>query len=326
MTPVPCRVVRVALTQTVNAYAPMPASVEVLATLSDRLDDIRRVNVDHHVALIEAAVAQGAQVVSLGELFTAPYFALGRESVWMAMAEDALDGPTISTLRRVAKRLHTVLIAPIYEMDPHSSKRFNTAVVIDATGDVLGTYRKSHIPEGANEQGSFFETLYYDRSDGRCRGSDGSPGQDAYFPVFATTVGRVGVAICYDRHFEGVIRALAIGGAEMVFSPAVTFGAKSQRMWRLEFAVDAARHNVYIGGSNRLGAESPWNQPYFGDSHVVGPDGPLENRSTHPNLVIADLPLDRLSRPDNSGWNLPRDARPDIFVKAQSRGISLTGR
>ena len=89
--------------------------------------------------------------------------------------------------------------------------------------------------------------------------------------------------------------SLAHEGAELVFSPAVTFGAKSQRMWHLEFAVDAARHNVFIGGSNRKGVEPPWNQPYFGESHFVGPNGVLqESVSTHPNLVIADVDLGEL--------------------------------
>ena len=93
----------------------------------------------------------------------------------------------------------------------------------------------------------------------------------------------------------------------------MTFGAKSERMWRLEFAVDAARHNVFIGGSNRAGVEAPWNQPYFGDSHFVGPNGALANVSTHPELVISDVDLSTLSKPDPSGWNLTRDIRRDIY-------------
>ncbi len=107
--------------------------------------------------------------------------------------------------------------------------------------------------------------------------------------------------------------SLAHEGAELVFSPAVTFGEKSQRMWHLEFPVDAARHRLFIGGSNRRGVEPPWNQPYFGESYFVGPGGVLPNLSTHPELIVSDVELAELSRPDPSGWNLPRDLRPDIY-------------
>ncbi len=109
--------------------------------------------------------------------------------------------------------------------------------------------------------------------------------------------------------------SLAREGAELVFSPAVTFGEKSQRMWRLEFPVEAARHNLFIAGSNRRGSEPPWNQPFFGDSYVVGPNGLCPDTSDHPELVLAEVEPGELSRPDPSGWNLPRDARYDIYSK-----------
>ena len=171
-----------------------------------------------------------------------------------------------------------------------------------------GTYRKTHIPHGRNEQGAFHETFYYERSDGRQGG-----GEPNYFPVFTTSAGRIGVATCYDRHFEGVVSTLAARGAEIVFSPAVTFGDKAERLWHLEFAVDAARHRVFIGGSNRRGAEAPWNQEYFGQSHFCGPEGVLPDQSDLPDLVIADLDLDALHGADPSGWDLRADARPDIY-------------
>ncbi len=307
------RTVRAAMTQTVNAYPHMPATVEGLSALAGRLDDVRRANVDHHIELLEESARQGVQVVCFGELFPGPYFALRSDPMWTALAEDARDGATVTTLRAAAKRLGVVVIAPIYELDASSGKRFNTAVVIDAQGEVLGTYRKTHIPYGSNEQGSFHENLYYDRSDGKNLLGPANVSKNPYFPVFTTPLGRIGVAICYDRHFEGVMWSLAREGAEMVFSPAVTFGAKSQRMWQLEFEVDAARHNVFIGGSNRKGSEPPWNQPYFGESHFVGPNGRAKNLSTHANLIIADLDLAQLGAGDPAGWNLPRDIRHEIY-------------
>lgn len=307
------RIVRAAMTQTVNAYRDMPATTAELHTLAGRLGDVRKANVDHHLELIEEAARLGARAVGLGELFPAPYFALQKDPMWIPLAEDAREGETVTAMRGAARRLGLVIVAPIYEIDATSGKRFNTAVVIAPDGEVLGTYRKTHIPFGQNEQGSFHENLYYERSDGKNLLGPANVSKSSFFPVFETPLGRVGVAICYDRHFEGVMSALSREGAELVFSPAVTFGAKSRRMWDHEFPVDAARHNLFIGGSNRKGTEPPWNQPYFGESYFVGPNGPVPDLSTHPNLVIGDLDLGQLSAGDPSGWNLPRDIRPEIY-------------
>jgi len=308
-------VLRAALTQTVNAY-PMPATREGLRALEGKLGDVARANVDHHLELLAKAVAAGARAVCFGELFTAPYFALEENPMWLALAEDAERGETAQRVREASARHGCVVVAPLYELDP-GGRRYNTALIVDR-GRVVGKYRKAHIPDGRNEQGSFHEKAYYDRSDGRNAG--GRAGGNPFFPVFETSAGRIGVAICYDRHFEGVVRSLAEGGAQLVFSPAVTFGEKSRRLWRQEFQVDAARHGVFIGGSNRKGQEAPWNQPYFGESHFVGPDGPLADLSRDERLVIAELDLDRLGAADPSGWNLRRDVRPDIYTRGGTSG------
>ncbi len=308
------RTIRVALSETCNAYSDMPASIADLKALANRLDDIRAANVAHHVDLARAAAGAGAQILGMGELFTGPYFALGRDPMWLGLAEDALVGPTVTTLRGTARETGLILVAPIFEHDPRSGRRFNTAVVIDEAGEILGRYRKTHIPVGTNEQASFCETFYYDRSDGDLGTWPRNVSSNPFFPVFETRLVRLGVAICYDRHFEGVMSALAENGAELVLSPAVTFGAKSRRMWDLEFPVDAARHNLYIGGSNRRGVEPPWTQEYFGASYFAGPDGVVPNVvAPTTNLVIADLDLDLLGGADPSGWDLPRDRRPDIY-------------
>jgi N-carbamoylputrescine amidase len=309
------RIVRVAMTETVDAYKFMPESVDELELLEDRLEDVRRANVEHHLALLDEAATHGVKAICFGELFPGPYFALRTDPMWIALAEDVHDGPTIPALRAAAKRHGIIVVAPIYERDAASGKRFNTAVAIDEHGELLGTYRKTHIPFGKNEQGSFHENVYYDAGDGKNLLGPANVSKNPYFPVWQTSAGRIGVAICYDRHFEGVMGSLAAEGAELIFSPAVTFGAKSRRMWRLEFAVDAARHDVFIGGSNRKGSEPPWNQPYFGDTHFVGPNGEIPNQSTHPNLVIADLDLGELTAPHAAGWDLERDARPSIYSK-----------
>lgn len=304
----------VAVTETRNVFPGMPARVEDLGALAPRLEELRRANVDHHLELIAEAARGGARAIGLGELFAAPYFALSRDPMWHAMAESAEDGPTVRALSAAAAEHRIVIVAPIYEKAP-SGQRYNTAVVIDADGAVLGKYRKTHIPHGENEQGQFVEPFYFGPSDEPLyteqteRVRFASP----YYPVFRTAVGWVGVAICYDRHFEGVVRTLKAAGAELVFSPAVTFGAKSERMWEVEFEVDAARHGVFIAGSNRLGVEPPWTQPYFGRSHIVGPNGRPQRIASRPELVMAEIDLEEIRRPDPSGWNLPRDRRLDIY-------------
>jgi len=313
------RILRAALTETINAYPEMPERAEDLYLLADRLEDVRRANLDHNAALVREASRRGAKLVCLSELFAGPYFALDKNPLWLPLAEDAREGPSIRRMRAVAADSKTVIIAPIYEVDARTGRRFDTAVVIDEAGRVLGGYRKTHIPCGTNEQASFHETFYYQASDGgdvpADEGTDANVSDNPYFPVFETSLGKIGIAICYDRHFEGVVRSLALGGAEAVLCPAVSFGKKSEEMWEHEFPTDALRHKLYIGASNRRGAERPWNVLFYGHSYFVGPEGRLQNSSDHPELVIADLELDRLIGSDTSGWNLPRDLRPDIYSK-----------
>ncbi|MDF1661784.1 MAG: hypothetical protein P1V97_08420 [Planctomycetota bacterium] len=304
---------KVGLTETVNAFQGMPENLNKLDDLKGNLDALRDANLDHHEELVKAAAAMGVKALGFGELFTGPYFALERKELWFALAEDAQSGPTVTRLRQIAKDNATVLVAPIFEKDSVSGRRFNTAVFIESNGEVLGIYRKTHIPEGTNEQASFCETFYYDKSNGKLGSWPKNISKNPYFPVYESSVGKIAAAICYDRHFPGVVKTLAEQGAEIIFSPAVTFGEKSRRMWDMEFAVDACRHNVFIGGSNRKGVEAPWTQEYFGASHWVGPNGVAPNMSDHPNLKCAEINLGELGSGDPSGWDLARDLRPKIY-------------
>ena len=248
----------------------------------------------------------------MGELFAGPYFALDHRPMWRELAERLQDGPSVTRMKRLAREHSIVIVAPIYELA--GNKRFNTAAIIDADGSLLGSYRKTHIPNGENEVASFHEGFYYQRGDGRgWRDPARVCSTNRHYPVFATAVGRVGVSICYDRHFPGVIHSLGQGTAQIVMAPAVSFGEKSHRMWDLEFATDAARYNLFIAGSNRLGAEPPWNVSFYGHSHIVGPNGRLDNVSEHDELVMADLDLEGLEVGDGSGWDLLGDRRDDIY-------------
>ncbi|MBL4632415.1 MAG: GNAT family N-acetyltransferase [Kofleriaceae bacterium] len=307
------RQIRVALSETINVYPDMPQSVDTLDELDGRLEALRDANIEHHVKLAQMAAKQGVEAICFGELFTGPYFALEKKSIWLDLAEDALTGATVRAMQAAAQEHKILIVAPIYEIDSKSGKRFNTAVVIEKDGAILGIYRKCHIPEGENDAGSFHETFYYERSDGDLNNGSANISQNRYYPVFETSIGKLGIAICYDRHFPGVMKTLAEEGAELVFSPAVTFGKKSRAMWEMEFAVDAVRHNLFIGGSNRLGTEPPWTQEYFGASYFVGPNGRAQVVEAPTGLVIADLDLGELSDDDPSGWNFERDLRADIY-------------
>lgn len=307
------RTLRVALSETCNVYLDMPATIGALSGLAGRIGEIRDANLAHHAALIATAAKAGVELICLGELFALPYFALGRDPMWLEGAEDAVTGPSVTACRKAAAEHRIAVVAPIYEVDSVTKKRFNTAVVIDRNGEIVGKYRKTHIPVGSNEQGAFAETYYYQSSDGELGNGSRNISRNPYFPVFDLGICKLGVAICYDRHFPGVMKALAENGAELVVSPAVTFGAKSRRMWDLEFPVDSARHNLFIGGSNRRGAEAPWNQPYFGASYFTGPNGVLQALPVDDNLVVAEFDLDELAGPDPSGWDLARDLRPEIY-------------
>ncbi|MGB9301774.1 MAG: nitrilase-related carbon-nitrogen hydrolase, partial [Anaerolineae bacterium] len=146
-------------------------------------------NIVKHLALIEVAAEQGSQITCLQELFYSPYFCQEQDAKWYDFVEP-IPGPTTKRLQEVAKRHDMVLIVPLYEEDG-PGVYYNTAVVIDADGTILGKYRKTHIPQLPN----FWEKFYF------------RPGNLGY-PVFETKFARVGVYICYDRHFPEGARVL----------------------------------------------------------------------------------------------------------------------
>lgn len=308
------RVVRAALTQTVNAYRDMPARLEDLPRLAERLDDVRRANVDHHVALLNEASRQGVQAVCFGELFPAPYFALTHEPLWLALAEDAETGETVTRLRAEARRLGLLIVAPIYELDP-SGVRFNTAVVIDERGQLLGKYRKAHIPHGRNEQGAFLEGFYYERSDGKNGVGLDNVSRNPSFPVWQTSFGRLGVAICYDRHFEGVVWSLAHEGAELLFPPRGHLRSK-------EPTAVAARVPGRCGAPPSLHRRlqsprhrAPVEPALFRRQPLRGSRGPAAKPEHASRAGHRGRGPSELGRADPSGWDLARDLRHELYSR-----------
>lgn len=301
---------RAAVTETANVYHlnTVPGAVSI-----EQFEDIRQANVGHNIELIREAHRRGVQVICLGELFPAPYFAITPEvnPQWLEFAEDAQSGPTIEAIRRVTAEHALVVIAPIYEVE--NDRRYNTAVVVDK-GEVMGKCRKTHIPHGSNERGPFTESFYYRRSDYLSQNADMPNvvvGDHPLMPAFNTSAGRIGVNICYGRHFPETWEALRDQRAQLVFSPAITFGETSEEVWEHEFPV-AALNGYFIGASNRIGREFPGGPKFFGKSYFVGPDGKkLQNLSGHPGLVAADLDLTK-AYSDPAGWRLAENERTDI--------------
>jgi N-carbamoylputrescine amidase len=243
------------------------------------------------------AARQGAQVMCFQELFYGPYFCQVQENEHFGYAEPIPDGPTTKLMQDLAKETGMVLVVPIFEMEQEGFY-YNTAAVIDADGTYLGKYRKNHIPHVKG----FWEKFYF------------RPGNMGY-PVFDTAVGKVGVYICYDRHFPEGWRALGLNGAKIVFNPSATSRGLSMYLWNLEQPAAAVANEYFIGAINRVGQEPYGDNDFYGSSYFVDPRGQIIDGSasdTQEELVIRDLDLD-LVEEVRQQWAFYRDRRPDAY-------------
>lgn len=275
----------------------------IQATLSEDasapIEKIKASMIDKHVRLLEEAAAKGAQVVCLQELFYGPYFPAEQDEKWYALTERVPDGPTTKLLQELARAHRMVIVAPVYEEDL-TGVYYNTAAVIDADGSFLGKFRKIHIPH-CNP--GFWEKFYF------------RPGNLGY-PVFDTAVGKVGVYICYDRHFPEGWRELGLNGAEIVFNPSATVAGLSEYLWKLEQPSAACANIYYVGAINRPGSEAPWNiGEFYGTSYFADPRGKImtEGPRAEDAVVVADLDLD-LIREVRNVWQFYRDRRPETYA------------
>ena len=259
---------------------------------------IRQANLDKTLAWLEEAGRQGVQVACMQEIFTGPYFCAEQDARWFEAVERIPDGPTVAVMQEVAKRHRMVIVVPIYE-EEGPGVYYNTAAVIDADGRYLGKYRKNHIPHCAP---GFWEKFYF------------RPGNLGY-PVFETAYAKVGVYICYDRHFPEGARALGLAGAEIVFNPSATVAGLSEYLWKLEQPAHAVANAYFIGAINRVGREAPWNiGEFYGQSYFCDPRGRFlaTGSRDRDELVVADLDLDMIREVRNV-WAFYRDRRPDSY-------------
>lgn len=260
-------------------------------------EEIRDKMIEAHIPYIEQAAQQGVQVLSFQEVFTQPYFCPSQDSKWYAAAESIPDGHTTKLMQEYAKKHQMVIVVPIYE-ETVPGVYYNTAAVIDADGSYLGKYRKTHIPQVAG----FWEKFFF------------KPGASEW-PVFHTAYCKVGVYICYDRHFPEGWRALALRGAEYIVNPSATVAGLSEYLWKLEQPASAAANGVYIGAINRVGTEEPWNiGEFYGQSYVVNPRGDIEAIASRDQdeLLVHDIDLEMI-REVRNGWQFLRDRRPDAY-------------
>jgi N-carbamoylputrescine amidase len=255
--------------------------------------------IDKHEEAAREAAADGAQVMCFQELFYGPYFCQVQDPQFYSYTEPIPDGPTTKRFQSVAKELGMVLVLPMYEF-VQDGLYYNTAAVIDADGTYLGKYRKQHIPQ---VQG-FWEKFYF------------APGTGGY-PVFETAVGKVGVYICYDRHFPEGARALGLNGAEIVLIPSATSRGLSEYLWRIEQPSHAVANGYYVGTINRVGIEKDLgDDDFYGQSYFVDPRGQFvgDVASAHDEeLVVRDLDLDKIQEVRNT-WQFYRDRRPDAYA------------
>ena len=260
------------------------------------IEEIKEAMLQKHIPLIEEAGKNGVQILCFQEIFNTPYFCPGQDAKWYQSAE-AVPGPTTELMQMYAKKYNMVVIVPVYEKE-QAGVLYNTAAVIDADGTYFGKYRKTHIPH----TGGFWEKFFF------------KPGNLGY-PVFQTKYAKVGVYICYDRHFPDGARCLGLNGAEIVYNPSATTVGQSQYLWKLEQPAHAVANGYFMGCINRVGTEAPWNLgKFYGSSYFVNPLGQIFACASEDKdeLLVADLDLDLIEQV-RSKWQFFRDRRPETY-------------
>jgi beta-ureidopropionase len=254
--------------------------------------------IDASVKWAREAAAQDAQVLCFQELFYGPYFCQVQDPEYYSYAEAVPGGPTAELMCKLARELHMVLVVPVYEQE-QPGVLYNTAFVVDADGRYLGKYRKHHIPHC---HPGFWEKFYF------------TPG-DLGYPVFETKYARVGVYICYDRHFPEGARILGLNGAEIVFNPSATVAGLSEYLWELEQPAHAVANGYFVGAINRVGIEKPWSiGEFYGKSYFCNPRGKIIAQASRDKdeVVVADLDLDMIAEV-RKVWQFFRDRRPESY-------------
>lgn len=248
-------------------------------------------NIEKAVKFIHIAIEKGANLICFQELFTTQWFPREMNKHYFSLAEK-MNGITITRMQKLAEEYEVVLICPIFEIDEDSF--YNSAIVIDAGGEILGSYRKIHVP-----QIPLWEERYYF-----------SPG-DHGFPVFKTKFAPIGVQICWDNFFPEGSRILALKGAKIIFSPTAAAFA-SQRKWETVISSNAIANGVYIFRVNRVGSEE--KQDFYGRSFCISPEGEFLDKPTgmKDSIALIEIDLKNIDKARKE-WPFFKDRRPEIY-------------
>ncbi len=250
-------------------------------------------------ALVEQAAGQGARIVLPPELFSGPYFCKVEDEALFALARPAAEHPSVIAMQGLARRLKVAIPTSFFERDGHHY--YNTLAMIAETGEVLGTYRKSHIPDGPG-----YEEKFYFR-----------PGNDG-FKVWDVCGARIGVGICWDQWYPESARVMALMGAELLFYP-TAIGSEPQdadldtsRMWRRAMQGHAVSNCMPVIAANRIGMED--GQNFYGHSFITDEWGDLVEQfgAEQSGVLVAEIDLARAAR-HRAGMGFFRDRRPELY-------------
>ncbi len=249
--------------------------------------------------MVEDAAGRGAQIVLPPELFSGPYFCREEDEALFALARPTLEHPSVIAMRKLAKSLKVAIPTSFFERDGHHY--YNTIAMVDADGEVLGTYRKSHIPDGPG-----YEEKFYFR-----------PGNDG-FKVWDVVGTRVGVGICWDQWYPECARAMALQGAELLFYP-TAIGSEpydadfdTSRMWRRAMQGHAVSNCMPVVAANRIGKEG--DQTFYGHSFIANEWGDLvcEFGREDEGILVTTLDLETAAK-HRAGMGFFRDRRPQLY-------------
>ncbi|MCJ2185397.1 N-carbamoylputrescine amidase [Novosphingobium beihaiensis] len=276
------------------------AALQLALGSADEAENIAAVSV-----LVEDAAGQGAQIVLPPELFSGPYFCKTEEEELFAQARPVAEHPSVVAMQALAAKLKVAIPTSFFERDGHHY--YNTLAMIGPDGQIMGTYRKSHIPDGPG-----YEEKYYFR-----------PGNDGFkvWDVFGT---RIGVGICWDQWYPECARVMALMGAELLFYP-TAIGSEpydadldTSRMWRRAMQGHAVSNCMPVIAANRIGAESETGseQAFYGHSFITGEWGDFlaEFGREETGVLVAKIDLARAAK-HRAGMGFFRDRRPQLYTR-----------
>jgi len=247
----------------------------------------KEANLEKAERLIEEAVAKGAQIVALPELFNTEYFAWYNDRKYFSMAEP-MPGPTSDRLCKLAQKLGVFIVAPYYE-EEGPGLYYNSALLISDDGNIVGKQRKMHMPAVRS-----LEKLYFIPA-------------EANFPVFDTKYGKISICICYDRLFPEVMRAMTLNGAEIIFNPVA--GTIFPHVSSLD--TRALENGVFIIAPNRCGKEGEYGYP--GGSMIINPRGEmLQQAGEEEETLIETIDVEDVRR-TREQFPFLRDRRPELY-------------